>query len=86
MDIITISCVNDGKDYQLEQGQPLSTIAPQAVVDDRTGKEYPVLAALVDHQLKSLDFPVFYPHRVEFVGYNHPEGRRTYLRSLSFLG
>ena len=85
MDIITISCVNDGKDYQLEQGQPLSTIAPQAVVDDRTGKEYPVLAALVDHQLKSLDFPVFYPHRVEFVGYNHPEGRRTYLRSLSFL-
>jgi len=85
MDIITISCVNDGKDYRIEQGQPLSTIAPQAVVDDRTGKEYPVLAALVDHQLKSLDFPVFYPHRVEFVGYNHPEGRRTYLRSLSFL-
>ena len=85
MDIITISCVNDGKDYRIEQGQALSTIAPQTVVDDRTGKEYPVLAALVDHQLKSLDFPVFYPHRVEFVGYNHPEGRRTYLRSLSFL-
>ena len=85
MEIITISCVNDGRDYQLEQGQPLSVIAPKTVVDIVNGKEYPVLAALVDHQLKSLDFPVFYPHRVEFIGYNHPEGRRTYLRSLCFL-
>ena len=85
MEIITISCVNDGREYELEQGQPLSTVAPKTVTDSRSGKEYPVLAALVDHQLKALDFPVFYPHRVEFIGYNHPEGRRTYLRSLSFL-
>ena len=85
MDSITICCVNDGKDYQIGLGQPLSTIAPKTVVDALTGKEYPVLAALVDHQLKALDFPVLYPHRVEFIGYNHPEGRRTYLRSLCFL-
>ena len=85
MNSISISCVNDGRDYQVEQGQPLSTVAPKNVIDARTGKEYPVLAALVDHQLKALDFPVLYPHRVEFIGYNHPEGRRTYLRSLSFL-
>lgn len=85
MEIITISCVNDGRDYELEQGQPLSVIAPRAVVDLRSGKEYPVLAALVDHELKSLDFPVFYPHRVEFIGLNHTEGRRVYIRSLSFL-
>lgn len=85
MDSIIICCVNDGKDYQIGLGQPLSTIAPKTVVDALTGKEYPVLAALVDHQLKALDFPVLYPHRVEFIGYNHPEGRRTYLRSLCFL-
>jgi len=85
MDSTTICCVNDGKDYQIGLGQPLSTIAPKTVVDALTGKEYPVLAALVDHQLKALDFPVLYPHRVEFIGYNHPEGRRTYLRSLCFL-
>ena len=85
METITISCVNDSKEYQVLQGQPISVVAPKTVKDPLTGKEYPVLAALVDHQLQSLDFPVFYPHRVEFIGYNHPDGRRTYIRSLSFL-
>ena len=85
MEIITVSCINDGKQYQLEAGERLGAIAPPSVIDHRSGKEYPVLAALLDHQLRSLDFPLFYPHRVEFIGYNHPEGRRTYLRSLSFL-
>lgn len=85
IDSITISCVNDGKEYRLQPGQPVSAIAPATVTDSLNGKEYPVLAALVDHELQSLDFPVFYPHRVEFIGYNHPEGRRTYIRSLSFL-
>ncbi len=85
IDSITISCVNDGKEYRLLPGQELSAIAPETVTDPLNGKQYPVLAALVDHELQSLDFPVFYPHRVEFIGYNHPEGRRTYIRSLSFL-
>lgn len=85
METITLFCVNDSKEYQIKQGQPISVVAPKTVTDPLSGKEYPVLAALVDHQLRSLDFPVFYPHRVEFIGYNHPEGRRTYIRSLSFL-
>ena len=85
METITLFCVNDSKEYQIKQGQPISVVAPKTVTDPLSGKKYPVLAALVDHQLQSLDFPVFYPHRVEFIGYNHPEGRRTYIRSLSFL-
>ncbi len=85
METITISCVNDGRDYELEQGQPLSAVAPRTVVDIRSGREFPVLAALVDHELRQLDFPVLYPHRVEFIGLNHTEGRRVYIRSLSFL-
>ena len=82
---VKLSCLNDGQDLYLPQGRPLSDVAPAQITDPRTGKSYPVLAALVDHQLESLDFPVFYPHQVEFIGYNHPEGRRTYNRSLSFL-
>ena len=85
METLTITCINDGKDYELPVGEKLSVIAPQTVVDPKTGKEYPVLAALVDHQLKQLDFQLFFPHSVEFIGYNHPEGRRTYIRSLCFL-
>ena len=82
---ITVTCINDNRDYEVEQGSPLSAIAPETVKDPKTGRNYPTLAVLVDHQLKALDFPVFYPHRVEFIGYNHPDGKRAYLRSLCFL-
>ena len=44
-----------------------------------------VLAALVDNKLKSLDYKVINPHNVRFVGYDHPDGRRTYIRSLCFV-
>lgn len=43
------------------------------------------LAALVDNRLKSMDFVLYNPHHVEFVDYSHPDGCRTYIRSLSFL-
>ena len=82
---ITITLANTGEHVSVEAGTPLASIAPKTVTDPRTGKVYPVLVALVDHKIKSLDFEVFYPHTIEFIGYNHPEGRRTYLRSLCFL-
>ena len=44
-----------------------------------------VLAALVDNKLKSLDYKVINPHNIRFVGYDHPDGRRTYIRSLCFV-
>ena len=43
------------------------------------------LAALVDNKLKSLDYKVMNPHNVRFIGYEHPDGRRTYIRSLCFV-
>ena len=82
---IQVHIVNDGREQTVPMGAALSSFAPAAVKDPKTGVEYPVLAALVDHKLKALDFQVFFEHQVEFIGYNHPEGRRTYLRSLSFL-
>ncbi len=85
MDIIKVYCANDGKEYEMTRGETVSVIAPRTITDPKTGKEYPVLAALVDHDLRALDFPMLYAHSVEFIGFNHPEGRRTFLRSLSFL-
>ena len=85
MSSITITLAPGGEKICVEAGQTLASIAPKTVRDVKTGKEYPTLAALVDHELRSLDFTIFYPHRVEFIGYNHPEGKRTYLRSLCFL-
>ncbi|MDD4919234.1 MAG: nucleoside kinase [Bacteroidales bacterium] len=43
------------------------------------------LAALVDNRLKCLDYILYNPHEVQFVDYSHPDGRRTYIRSLSFV-
>ena len=85
MESVTVNCINDGKLYELPAGGHIRTIAPEFVTDPRTGKQYPVLAALVDHELKDLDYPVYYPRSVEFIGYNHLQGKRTYMRSLSFL-
>ena len=82
---ITITLASSGEKLNVEVGSTLASIAPKTVTDPKTGKEYPVLAALCDHKLKSLDYEVYGPHSIEFVGFNHPDGRRTYLRSLSFL-
>ena len=79
---------NDGKYYEVPFLKKLADFAGEvcpAVTDRKTGKKYPVLAALVDHKLKELDFPLAMTHEIEFIGYNHPDGRRTYLRSLCFV-
>ena len=87
-DKFEVLLVNDGKRYELPLFEKLGDFSRQVcpvVKDDRTGVVYPVLAALVDHKLKELDFKLAMTHEVEFIGYNHPDGRRTYLRSLCFV-
>ena len=86
--MIDILCKNDGRQLRVKAGSNLLDLARKDypdTVDPKTGKRYQVLAALVDHKLKELSFNVFFPHEVTFIGYNHPDGRRTYVRSLSFL-
>ncbi len=82
---VQVHIVNDGHLQTVPSGASLASFAPPVVKDAKTGKDYPVLAALVDHKLKALDFQVLFPHEIEFIGYNHAEGRRTYTRSLCFL-
>lgn len=87
-DKFEVLLVNDGRRYELPLFEKLGDFSRQVcpvVKDDRTGVAYPVLAALVDHKLKELDFKLAMTHEVEFIGYNHPDGRRTYLRSLCFV-
>jgi uridine kinase len=47
--------------------------------------KWPVLAALVDNQLKELRFEIYIPHNIKFIDYSHPDGYRTYTRSLYFV-
>ncbi|MBO8455215.1 MAG: nucleoside kinase [Bacteroidetes bacterium] len=88
MDEIKIFCENDRSYHQVKLGTPLKELSEKIcskVYDKRNDVELPVLAALVDHQLKELEFKAVVSHLVEFIGYNHPDGRRTYVRSLCFV-
>ena len=85
---IPLFCVNDGKNHKIDLGQDLRTLSDKVcshVTDEKTGKKYDVLAALVDNKLKELSYMPDILHSVEFIGYNHPDGRRSYVRSLCFV-
>ena len=79
-DKFNVFLVNDGKRYEVPFLKRLGDFSDEVcktVTDEKTGVEYPVLA--------ELDYRLSMSHEVEFIGYNHPDGRRTYLRSLCFV-
>ena len=78
---VRIFCENTGEHMTVEFGTPLSAINGQM----NPCLDGPVLAALVDNKLKSLDYRVINPQNVLFIDYNHPDGRRTFIRSLCFV-
>ena len=79
MEEIRIYCENTSSYCNVPMGTALKDIAPAAA----SGMK--VLAALVDNTLKSLNYKIFNPHNVRFIDYSHPDGRRTYIRSLCFV-
>ena len=85
---ITIFCKNDGKNHKIELGGTLEDLSKKwcrTVIDEKTGQKLDVIAALVDYKLKELEYRPILFHQVEFIGFNHPDGRRCYLRSLCFV-
>lgn len=87
MEEIRIWCENNGSYEKVAMGTTLNELAERIcpALDGGKGCGLPVLAALVDNKLKSLDYKIINPHNVRFVGYDHPDGRRTYIRSLCFV-
>ncbi|MCQ2119983.1 MAG: nucleoside kinase [Bacteroidales bacterium] len=85
---ITVLCINDGKRHKIEPGTTLKELSAKVcktVKEEKTGNRIDVLAALVDNELKDLNYRVSEMKQIQFVGYDHSEGRRTYIRSLSFV-
>lgn len=79
--MITIYCENNGKSYKCEPGTKLTKLIEQEGIV----LQWPILAAIVDNQLKELGFELYVTHNVMFVDYSHSDGYRTYLRSLYFV-
>ena len=86
MEDIRIFCENTGAYVNVTMGTTLKEMS-QMLCGQEGGfsDDMPVLAALVDNKLKALDYKIINPHNVRFVGYDHPDGRRTYIRSLCFV-
>ena len=83
MENIRIYCENTASDYEVAMGTTLKKLSED--IFPEMSSSCKVLAALVDNKLKSLDYKVINPHNVRFIGYDHPDGRRTYIRSLCFV-
>ena len=85
MEEIRIYCENTQSYVKVNMGCTLNGLASQICPGSRLENDLPVLAALVDNKLKSLDYKIINPHNVRFIGYDHPDGRRTFIRSLCFV-
>lgn len=84
MDEIRIYCENTHSYEKVSFGTTLLQLSG-LICPEGTDTGVQVLAALVDNKLKSLDYKVIAPHNIRFIGYDHPDGRRTYIRSLCFV-
>ena len=82
---IRIYCENRQSYVKVAMGCTLSELAAQLYPDTKLENGLPILVALVDNKLKSLDYKIINPHNIRFIGYDHPDGRRTYIRSLCFV-
>ncbi|MCX4337495.1 MAG: nucleoside kinase [Bacteroidales bacterium] len=93
MNGVKVYCENTGTFETIQAGTTLKElsdrICPYAAKNGKAAEDrqcgQPVLAALVDNRLHSLDYAVINPHNIRFIGYGHPDGRRTYIRSLCFV-
>lgn len=79
--MIKVYCENLNKSFYCEPGTTLSQFAELCGVKLR----WPILAAIVDNQLKELGFFIYNSHSVRFIDFSHSDGARTYSRSLNFI-
>ncbi|QZT36461.1 nucleoside kinase [Halosquirtibacter xylanolyticus] len=78
---IQIYCNNTG----IRRNYPLGVTLKEIAEDQDVQIDSDLLGAMVNNRCKSLDYPVVKPKTIAFFGYEHPEGRRMYAKSLSFL-
>ncbi|MDR1343334.1 MAG: nucleoside kinase [Prevotellaceae bacterium] len=81
MKFINIYCENNGITKAYEPGVSLLQVAQ----DQNIRLASAILAALANNQLKELWYEVSGPQTVRFIDYAHPDGKRCYQRSLTFL-
>lgn len=78
---VEIICENINERKKLKPGMSLLEISRQI----KHNLKYPVLGAMVNNELKELDYEVYSPKTIRFLDITHPAGMRMYQRSLFFV-
>ncbi len=79
--MIEVLIQNNHKKVKVKQGTDLLSIAKKFY----NLSELPVLGAMVNNKLKELSFKVYEPHIINFIDITNLNGKRMYLRALSFV-
>lgn len=64
---------------------PLGTSLHEIALDQKIDTGNPILGAMVNHKLKELSYEIYKPKTIRFLDFTHTDGRRMYIRSLSFV-
>jgi len=78
---IKIKCLNTGQSEAVPSGKTLYEIAEIFKLKKRES----FFGALVNNKLQELRFEVFRPKSIQFIDGTHPDGKRIFMRSLSFV-
>ena len=78
---IKINCLNNKK----VKNYPLGTSLMDIINDQKIELDYPILGAMVNNQLEELSYEIYKPKTIDFIDITHRDGRRMYIRSLSFI-
>jgi uridine kinase len=78
---ITITCINLGSTKIVRKGTSLNEV----IIKFGVKTNFPILGALVNNELQELTFEIFHPVAVQFIDISHPDGKRMYMRGLSFI-
>lgn len=78
---VELNCLNNSKKYKAPMGIDLGTFGKKEEI--RLNR--PILGVRVNNKLEDLHYRVFKPKHIEFVDISSPDGRKMYIRSLSFV-
>jgi uridine kinase len=78
---VEVICENTKERKNLKPGLNLLEIAKAFGLE----LEHPILGAMVNNEIKELDYEVYSPKSVRFIDITHPDGMRMYQRSLFFV-
>ncbi|MDD2278670.1 MAG: nucleoside kinase, partial [Bacteroidales bacterium] len=78
---VEVICQNNNLRKKLKPGHNLHEVAKEFGI--KLGQ--PILGAMVNNEIKELDYEVYTPKSILFIDITHPEGMRMYQRSLFFL-